>query len=441
MTDKTPETGGDYGFETLAIHAGATPDPTTGARATPIYQTTSFVFDDVDHAASLFNLQQFGNIYSRLTNPTVAVLEERVAALEGGTAACATSSGHAAQFIALLNLMRPGDEIIASRKLYGGSITQFNETFPQFGWHVRFADPMEPSSFDELVTDKTRAIFIESASNPDGVIADLEAISAVAKKAGVPLICDNTMPSPYLCQPLKHGVDIVIHSMTKYLGGHGNSMGGVIVEGGSFDWYQNDKFPLMTQPTKAYHGVKFAETFGDFGFAVRSKAIGLRDMGPCLSPFNAFMIQTGIETLPLRMQRHADNALAVATFLADHPAVAWVSYPGLPSSPHHELAKRLMPRGTGAVFTIGLNGGFDAGVKMVEACEILSHLANIGDTRSLIIHPASTTHRQLDEEQQKAAGAGPDVIRLSIGIETVDDIIADLDQALSAAAGSGKSAA
>jgi O-acetylhomoserine (thiol)-lyase len=441
MTDKTPEAGGDYGFETLAIHAGATPDPTTGARATPIYQTTSFVFDDVDHAASLFNLQQFGNIYSRLTNPTVAVLEERVAALEGGTAACATSSGHAAQFIALLNLMRPGDEIIASRKLYGGSITQFNETFPQFGWHVRFADPMEPSSFDELVTDKTRAIFIESASNPDGVIADLEAISAVAKKAGVPLICDNTMPSPYLCQPLKHGVDIVIHSMTKYLGGHGNSMGGVIVEGGSFDWYQNDKFPLMTQPTKAYHGVKFAETFGDFGFAVRSKAIGLRDMGPCLSPFNAFMIQTGIETLPLRMQRHADNALAVATFLADHPAVAWVSYPGLPSSPHHELAKRLMPRGTGAVFTIGLKGGFNAGVKMVEACEILSHLANIGDTRSLIIHPASTTHRQLDEEQQKAAGAGPDVIRLSIGIETVEDIIADLDQALSAAAGSGKSAA
>ena len=441
MTDKTPETGGDYGFETLAIHAGATPDPTTGARATPIYQTTSFVFDDVDHAASLFNLQQFGNIYSRLTNPTVAVLEERVAALEGGTAACATSSGHAAQFIALLNLMRPGDEIIASKKLYGGSITQFNETFPQFGWHVRFADPMEPSSFDELVTEKTRAIFIESASNPDGVIADLEAISAVAQKAGVPLICDNTMPSPYLCQPLKHGVDIVIHSMTKYLGGHGNSMGGVIVEGGSFDWYQNDKFPLMTQPTKAYHGVKFAETFGDFGFAVRSKAIGLRDMGPCLSPFNAFMIQTGIETLPLRMQRHADNALAVATFLDSHPAVAWVSYPGLPSSPHHELAKRLMPRGTGAVFTIGLKGGFNAGVKMVEACEILSHLANIGDTRSLIIHPASTTHRQLDEEQQKAAGAGPDVIRLSIGIETVEDIIADLDQALSAAAGSGKSAA
>lgn len=441
MADQTSDDDGEYGFETLAIHAGASPDPTTGSRATPIYQTTSFVFDDVDHAASLFNLQQFGNIYSRLTNPTVAVLEERVAALEGGTAACATASGHSAQFIALLNLMRPGDEIISSQKLYGGSITQFAETFPQFDWHVRFADTMDPASFDALVTEKTRAIFIESASNPDGVIADIEAIAAVAKKAGVPLICDNTMPSPYLFQPLKHGADIVLHSMTKYLGGHGNSMGGIIVEGGTFDWYQNDKFPLMTQPTKAYHGVKFAETFGDFGFAVRSKAIGLRDMGPSLSPFNAFMILTGVETLPLRMQRHADNALTVARFLADHPAVAWVSYPGLETSPYQALAQRYMPRGTGAVFTIGLKGGYEAGVRLVEACELFSHLANIGDTRSLIIHPASTTHRQLDEAQQKAAGAGPEVVRLSIGIETADDIIADLDQALSAASGSDKSAA
>ncbi len=441
MTDETEKSGDDYGFETLAIHAGSTPDATTGARATPIYQTTSFVFDDVDHAASLFNLQQFGNIYSRLTNPTVAVLEERVAALEGGTAACATASGHAAQFIALLNVMQPGDEIISSRKLYGGSITQFAETFPQFGWHVRFADPTDPSSFEALVTEKTRAIFVESTSNPDGVITDIAAMSAVAKKAGVPLICDNTMPSPYLFQPLKHGADIVLHSMTKYLGGHGNSMGGMIVEGGTFDWYQNDKFPLMTQPTKAYHGVKFAETFGDFGFAVRSKAIGLRDMGPCLSPFNAFLILTGVETLPLRMQRHAENALKVATYLADHPAVAWVSFPGLESSPHHAMAKRLMPRGTGAVFTIGLEGGYEAGVRLVEACELFSHLANIGDTRSLIIHPASTTHRQLDEAQQKAAGAGPEVVRLSIGLETADDIIADLSQALIVASGSGRSAA
>ena len=441
MNDETPKSGDDYGFETLAIHAGATPDATTGARATPIYQTTSFVFDDVDHAASLFNLQQFGNIYSRLTNPTVAVLEERVAALEGGTAGCATASGHAAQFIALLNLMQPGDEIISSRKLYGGSITQFAETFPQFDWHVRFADPTDPSSFEALVTEKTKAIFVESTSNPDGVITDIEAMSSVAKKAGVPLICDNTMPSPYLFQPLKHGADIVLHSMTKYLGGHGNSMGGMIVEGGTFDWHQNDKFPLMTKPTKAYHGVKFAETFGNFGFAVRSKAIGLRDMGPCLSPFNAFLILTGTETLPLRMQRHADNALKVASFLADHPAVDWVSYPGLESSPHHAMAKRLMPRGTGAVFTIGLEGGYEAGVRLVEGCELFSHLANIGDTRSLIIHPASTTHRQLDEAQQKAAGAGPEVVRLSIGLETAADIIDDLDQALRAASGSDRSAA
>ncbi|MGI9419887.1 MAG: O-acetylhomoserine aminocarboxypropyltransferase [Geminicoccaceae bacterium] len=440
MSDETRASDDDYGFETLAIHAGATPDPTTGARATPIYQTTSFVFDDVDHAASLFNLQQFGNIYTRLTNPTVAALEERVAALEGGTAACATASGHAAQFIAFLNLMRPGDEIISSQRLYGGSITQFAETFPQFDWHVRFADPTDPGCFDALVTERTRAIFIESASNPDGVIADIEAISSVAKRAGVPLICDNTMPSPYLFRPLKHGADIVIHSMTKYLGGHGNSMGGVIVDGGSFDWYQNDKFPLMTEPTKAYHGVKFAETFGDFGFAIRSKAIGLRDMGPSLSPFNAFLILTGTETLPLRMQRHAENALEVASFLNDHPAVAWVSYPGLEGSPYHELAKRLMPDGTGAVFTIGLAGGYEAGVRLVEACELFSHLANIGDTRSLIIHPASTTHRQLDEAQQKAAGAGPEVVRLSIGIETADDIIADLDQALASASGAGKAA-
>ena len=441
MTNGNGRDDGNYGFETLAIHAGATPDATTGARATPIYQTSSFVFDDVDHAASLFNLQQFGNIYSRLTNPTVSVLEERVAALEGGTAACATSSGHAAQFTAFLNLMQPGDEIIASRKLYGGSITQFSETFPQFGWQVQFADPTDPSTFEALVTDRTRAIFVESTSNPDGVITDIQAMSTIAKKAGVPLICDNTMPTPYLFQPFKHGADIVIHSLTKYLGGHGNSMGGIIVEGGSFDWYQNDKFPLMTKPTKAYHGVKFAETFGDFGFSVRSKAIGLRDIGPCLSPFNAFMILTGIETLPLRMQRHADNALKVASFLADHPAIAWVSYPGLSSSPHHSLAKRLMPDGTGAVFTCGLKGGYDAGVRLVEACELFSHLANIGDTRSLIIHPASTTHRQLDEDQQTLAGAGPDVIRLSIGLETAEDIITDLDQALDAAADGGKSAA
>jgi O-acetylhomoserine (thiol)-lyase len=431
MSDDTE----DYGFETLAIHAGAAPDPTTGARATPIYQTTAFVFDDVDHAASLFNLQQFGNIYSRLTNPTVSVLEERVAALEGGTAGCATASGHAAQFIAFLNLMRPGDEIVASKRLYGGSITQFSETFPQFDWHVRFADPTDPLSFKAEVTEKTRGFFIESASNPDGVIADLEGIAAVAKEAGVPLICDNTTPTPYLCQPLKHGADLVVHSMTKYLGGHGNSMGGMIVDGGSFDWFQNDKFPLMTEPTKAYHGVRFAETFGNFAFAVRAKAVGLRDIGPSLAPFNAFLILTGIETLPLRMARHAENAKTVAEFLVGHEQVEWVSFPGLETSPHHAMAKKYMPRGTGAVFVFGVKGGYEMGVKVVENCELLSHLANIGDTRSLIIHPASTTHRQLDDVQREAAGAGPDVVRLSVGLETAADIIADLDQALNAAAG------
>jgi O-acetylhomoserine (thiol)-lyase len=424
----------EYGFETLAIHAGAAPDPTTGARATPIYQTTAFVFDDVDHAASLFNLQRFGNIYSRITNPTVSVLEERIAALEGGTAACAVASGHAAQLVALLNLMRPGDELVSSSKLYGGSITQFNETFPQFDWHVRFADPTEPKSFEEQVTERTRAIFVESASNPDGVIPDLEAIAAVAHRAGVPLIVDNTTPTPYLCRPREHGADIIVHSMTKYLGGHGNSMGGAIVDCGTFDWFQNDKFPLMTGPTKAYHGIRFAETFGEFGFAMRCKTVGLRDLGPCLSPFNAFLILTGCETLPLRMQRHVDNARAVAEFLAEHPQVEWVSWPGLRSSRFRKLQRRYLPKGGPAVFTFGVKGGYEMGIRVVESCELLSHLANIGDTRSLIIHPASTTHRQLDEAQQRAAGAGPEVVRLSIGLETASDIVADLDQALVAAA-------
>ncbi len=432
----------DYGFETLAIHAGASPDPTTGARATPIYQTTSFVFDDVDHAASLFNLQRFGNIYSRITNPTVSVLEERIAALEGGTAACAVASGHAAQFICFLNLMEPGDEIISSTRLYGGSITQFSETFPKFGWHVRFVDPREPANFRKALRKRTKAIFLESASNPDGVVPDLEAIAGIAHQAGIPLVVDNTLPTPYLCRPIEFGADIIVHSMTKYIGGHGNSMGGIVVDGGRFDWFQNDKFPALTQPTKAYHGIRFAETFGDFGFAMRCKTVGLRDTGPCLSPFNAFMLITGCETLALRMQRHVENAVAVARFLEEHSLVDWVSYPGLESSPFHALARRYMPKGTGAVFTFGVKGGYEMGIKVVEGCELLSHLANIGDTRSLIIHPASTTHRQLDEEQLRAAGAGPEVIRLSIGLETAADIIADLDQALRAAArATGRSAA
>jgi O-acetylhomoserine (thiol)-lyase len=421
-----------YGTETLALHAGAAPDPTTGARAVPIYQTTSYVFDDVEHAASLFNLQQFGNIYTRLTNPTVSVLEERVAALEGGTAACATASGHSAQFLTFLNLMQPGDHIVASAKLYGGSISQMKQTFPQFDWHVSFVDPRDPENFASATTDKTKAYFIESVSNPDGIVADMETIADIAHGNGVPLVVDNTLPTPVLCRPLDFGADVVVHSLTKYMGGQGNSIGGVIVEGGKFDWSQSGRFPTMTEPCEAYHGLRFYETFGNLALTVRNKAIGLRDMGPCISPMNAFLILQGIETLPLRMARHVENADKVAGWLQDHPQVAWVSYPRLEGNRSPTLDK-YCPNGTGSVFTFGVKGGYNTGVKIVDNCQLLSHVANIGDTRSLIIHPSSTTHRQLSEEQQIAAGAGPDVIRLSVGIETVDDIIADLDQALAAA--------
>ena len=420
-----------YGFETLAIHAGAAPDPTTGARAVPIYQTTSYVFDDVDHAASLFNLQQFGNIYTRLTNPTVSALEERVAALEGGTAACATASGHSAQFLTFLNLMNPGDNIVASSRLYGGSISQMNQTFPQFDWKVAYVDPREPDGFATAIDDRTRAVFIESASNPDGIVADIAAIADIAHRNGIPLVVDNTCATPYFCNPLAHGADIVVHSLTKYLGGQGNSVGGIIVEGGTFDW-SNGKFPHMSEPCAAYHGVRFHETFGNLALTVRNKAIGLRDMGPCLSPFNAFLIMQGIETLPLRMERHAQNADRVAAWLDGHPAVSWVSYARLPQNRTANV-DRYCPNGVGALFTFGVKGGYEAGISVVDNCQMISHVANIGDTRSLIIHPASTTHRQLTEEQQIAAGAGPDVVRLSVGIETADDIIADLDQALASA--------
>ncbi|MDQ0316030.1 O-acetylhomoserine aminocarboxypropyltransferase [Amorphus orientalis] len=418
------------GFSTLAIHAGAQPDPTTGSRATPIYQTTSYVFDDVDHAASLFGLQAFGNIYTRITNPTVAVLEERVAALEGGTAGLGVASGHAAQVLVFHALMQPGDEFVASRKLYGGSINQFTHSFKNFGWNVVWADPDDVSSFEAAITPKTKAIFIESIANPGGVILDIEGIAEVAKRAGIPLIVDNTMASPYLCRPLEHGADIVVHSATKFLGGHGNSIGGVIVDGGSFDWSKTDRYPMLSEPRPEYQGMVLHETFGNFAFAIACRVLGLRDIGPALSPFNAFMILTGIETLPLRMQRHSDNALKVAEFLSGHPAVEWVSYPGLPGDKYNALAKKYCPKGAGAVFTFGLKGGYEAGVGLVSNVKMFSHLANIGDTRSLIIHPASTTHRQLDDEQKVAAGAGPDVVRLSVGIEDVADIIEDLDQAL-----------
>jgi O-acetylhomoserine (thiol)-lyase len=424
MTDRNP------GFSTLAIHAGAKPDPTTGARTTPIYQTTSFVFDDADHAAALFGLKAFGNIYTRLGNPTNAVLEERIAALEGGTAALAVASGHAAQLLTMHTLLQPGDEFIASKKLYGGSINQFNHAFKNFGWVVKWADPDDIASFGDAVSVKTKAIFVESIANPGGVITDLEAVAGVARRARVPLIVDNTLATPYLCQPFEHGADIVLHSATKFLGGHGNSLAGLIVDGGSFNWSQEGRYPMLSAPRPEYQGMVLHETFGNFAFAVACRALGLRDLGPALSPFNAFMVLTGIETLPLRMQRHCENALAVAEFLSAHPAVSWVSYPGLKGDRYHTLAKKYVPKGAGAVFTFGLRGGYDAGVKLVSKVELFSHLANIGDTRSLIIHPASTTHRQLTDAQKIQAGAGPDTVRLSIGLEDAADIIADLDQAL-----------
>ncbi|MFZ5693741.1 MAG: O-acetylhomoserine aminocarboxypropyltransferase [Pseudomonadota bacterium] len=424
MTERTP------GFATLSIHAGAKPDPTTGARATPIYQTTSYVFDDVDHAASLFGLQAFGNIYTRIGNPTCAVLEERIAALEGGTAGLATASGHAAQVLVMQALMMPGEEFVASRKLYGGSINQFNHAFKSFGWNVVWADPDDISTFERAITPKTKAIFIESIANPGGIVTDIEAVANIARKAGVPLIVDNTLATPYLCKPIDYGADIVVHSLTKFLGGHGNSIGGMIVDAGTFNWSRGGRYPMLSEPRPEYQGIVLHETFGNFAFAIACRVLGLRDLGPALSPFNAFLILTGVETLPLRMQRHSDNALAVAEWLSKHPKVAWVSYPGLPGDRYHALAKRYCPKGAGAVFTFGLKGGYEAGIKLVSNVKLFSHLANIGDTRSLIIHPASTTHRQLTDEQKALAGAGVDVVRLSIGLEDKDDIIADLERAL-----------
>jgi len=418
------------GFSTLSIHAGTRPDPTTGARVTPIYQTTAFVFDDVDHAASLFGLQAFGNIYTRITNPTTAALEERVAALEGAPAALAVASGHAAQAIVFHTLLQPGDEFVASTKLYGGSINQFNHAFKNFGWQVRWADPDNLDALRAAITDKTKAIFIESIANPGGVVTDIGAIAMIAKQAKIPLIVDNTLATPYLIRPIEHGADIVVHSATKFLCGHGNSMGGVIVDCGSFEWLGDTRYPMLSAPRPEYNGMTFAETFGNFGFAVACRALGLRDLGPAISPFNAFLILTGIETLSLRMRRHCDNALAVAEHLAGHPAVSWLSYAGLPGNRYAELAKRYCPKGAGGVFTFGVKGGYEAGVKLVGKLKLFSHVANIGDVRSLVIHPASTTHRQLSDTQKVAAGAGPDVVRLSIGLEDVEDLIADLDQAL-----------
>ncbi len=422
--------GNNPGFSTLAIHAGAEPDPTTGARATPIYQTTAYEFRDSDHAAALFALKEFGNIYTRIMNPTQAVLEERVAALEGGTAALAVASGHAAQLLVFHTLLQSGDNFVAARQLYGGSINQFGHSFQNFNWQVRWADAIDPASFESQIDNRTKAIFIESLANPGGTFVDIAAIAEIAHSHGLPLIVDNTMASPYLLRPIEHGADIVVHSLTKFLGGHGNSMGGIIVDGGTFDWSASDKYPALSKPRPEYSGVVLHQTFGNFAFAIAARVLGLRDLGPSIAPFNAFLILTGIETLPLRVQRHSDNALAVAKRLKAHPKVSWVNYAGLEDSENHALQQRYSPKGAGSVFTFGVKGGYDAGKALVEGLQLFSHLANIGDTRSLVIHPASTTHAQSTPEQQTAADAGPDVVRLSIGIEDVKDIIADLEQAL-----------
>lgn len=418
-----------YAQETLCLHAGQTPDPLTGSRAPPIYQTTSYVFDSADHAASLFNLETFGNVYSRLSNPTNAVLEERIAALEGGRAALAVSSGMSAQTIATLTLCKAGDEIVAASTLYGGSYSLLDVNLRRLGIDTTFVNPNDPENFRRAITPKTKLLYAESLGNPSLNVLDIQAVADIAHEHGLPLMIDNTVPSPFLCQPFKHGADIVIHSATKYIGGHGTSIGGVIVESGKFP-YDNGNFPDMVDASEGYHGVRFYETFGDFAYTMKARMEYLRTMGPCLSPFNAFSFLQGLETLHIRMERHCENAMAVAHYLQKHEKVQWVNYPGLPDNAYHELAKTYMPKGCSSLLSFGIAGGLEAGVKFIERLEILSHLANIGDAKTLVIHPASTTHRQLSEEQQIAAGVGPDLIRLSVGIEHRDDIIADIDQAL-----------
>ncbi|MFC4291012.1 O-acetylhomoserine aminocarboxypropyltransferase [Sphingorhabdus arenilitoris] len=416
--------------ETMAIHAGTQVDPATNARITPIYQTASYVFDDAAHAADLFNLDAFGNIYTRLMNPTNGALEGKIAAMDGGVAALATASGHAAQFLAFHTIMEPGCHIVAAKKLYGGSLNQIGHSFKKMAWDSTFVDANDLEALAAAITPQTRAVFIESLANPGGVVQDIAGIADVAHEAGIPLIVDNTMATPALCRPIEHGADIVVYSATKFLGGHGNSIGGLIVDAGNFDWAASDKFPALSTPNASYHGKVFTEAFGNLAFILACRTLGMRDLGPAMAPFNAFQILTGMETLMLRMDRHCENALKVAQWLEAHPAVSWVSYAGLSDNPYHNLAKKYLGGRAGSVFTFGLKGGYDAGVKLVSAVNMFSHLANIGDTRSLIIHPSSTTHRQLDESEAAAAGAGPDVVRLSIGIEHIDDIIADLDQAL-----------
>ncbi|EKE45873.1 O-acetylhomoserine aminocarboxypropyltransferase [Oceaniovalibus guishaninsula JLT2003] len=427
MPDKT------HGFDTLQIHAGARPDPATGARSTPIYQTTAYVFRDADHAAALFNLQEVGFIYSRLTNPTVAVLQERIATLEGGVGAVCCSSGHAAQIMALFPLMAPGRNVVVSTRLYGGTVTQMTQTIRRFGWSAKFVDFDDLDAIRAAVDDDTRAIFCESIANPGGYITDLDAVSQIARDVGLPLIVDNTTATPYLCRPFEHGATLVVHSTTKYLTGNGTVMGGCVVDSGTFDWAASGKFPSLSDPEPAYHGLKFAETFGPMAFTFHGIAIGLRDLGMTMNPQAAHYTLCGIETLSLRMERHVRNAVKVAKWLEADPRVDYVTYAGLESSKYHDRVARICPRGAGGLFTFAVKGGYDACVRLIDAVEIFSHVANLGDTRSLIIHSASTTHRQLEANQLVAAGAAPEVVRVSIGIEDADDLIADLDQALAKA--------
>ncbi len=421
----------DYRFETLQLHGGQVPDPTTGSRAVPIYQTTSYCFRDTAHAARLFALEEEGFIYTRIMNPTTDVLEKRIALLEGGVAALAFSSGQAACTVGVLNIVPQGHQVVAASTLYGGTVTLMDVTLRRLGVETIFVDPANPANFKKAITEKTRLLFVETIGNPELNVPDIAAVAEVAHEAGVPLMVDNTFATPYLCRPLEHGADIVMHSLTKYIGGHGTCIGGILVDGGKFDW-ANGKFPMLTEPDASYHGLRYVEAFGPGAYIAKARVNLLRDLGACISPFNAFLILQGCETLSLRMERHSANALAVARWLEDHPLVTWVKYPGLPSHPSHELARRYLPRGCGGMIGFGIKGGLEAGKKFIEATRLCSHLANIGDAKTLVIHPASTTHQQLTEEQQRACGVTPDFVRLSVGLEAVEDIIADLDQALRA---------
>ena len=419
-----------FGFATRALHAGQRPDAETGARAVPIYQTTSYVFDDTAHAAALFNLQRFGNIYTRIMNPTTAAFEERMASLERGVGALAVGSGQAAQFIALAGLVEAGDEIVAAKTLYGGTYTQFDVSFRRIGINVKFVEPDDPENFRKAITPRTRALYGETIANPRMNVLDIEKVAAIAHEAGVPLVIDNTMASPYLCRPIEWGADIVLHSATKFLGGHGTSIGGIIVDSGEFPW--SDKYPAITQPSPGYHGMKFSEVFGALAYIIKVRVEGLRDFGPCMSPFNSFLFIQGIETLAYRMEAHSRHALQVAEWLEKNPAVTWVKYPGLKSSPYHALSQKYLPKGQGSIVTFGIKGGKEAGRKLIDSVQVFSHLANLGDAKSLIIHPSSTTHQQLSESQQLDAGVTPDLVRISVGIEDLDDILWDLDQAIAA---------